>query len=176
MEDGKFRGLSSELTLLELTVRPLQIGRQDVADNYEVLLAYLPCFDLEPVSSAVLLEAARLRARWRLRAPDAIQVATGLTLGATLAVTNNEAWAKSTQHSHSDDLRLGQAALLVAFDHCSSCEASWRSWTYQQRTVPQARPAAPRHGAGNLFYVSMTRRCVMISRYAFQYAATRSSS
>ena len=38
LEAGKFRGVASELTLLELTVRPLQLGRQNVADDYEVLL------------------------------------------------------------------------------------------------------------------------------------------
>jgi len=34
-----FRGVASELTLLELTVA-LQLGRQDVADEYELLLSY----------------------------------------------------------------------------------------------------------------------------------------
>jgi predicted nucleic acid-binding protein len=38
------------------------------------------------------LEAAALRARQRLRTPDAIQIATGLRTGATLAVTNDEGW------------------------------------------------------------------------------------
>jgi hypothetical protein len=33
-----------------------------------------------------------LRARYRLRTPDAIQLATGLQAGATLVVTNDEAW------------------------------------------------------------------------------------
>jgi predicted nucleic acid-binding protein len=42
LEEGEFRGVASELTLLELTVRPLQLGRQDVADDYEVLLGYFP--------------------------------------------------------------------------------------------------------------------------------------
>jgi predicted nucleic acid-binding protein len=39
-----------------------------------------------------LLEAAALRARQRLRTPDAIQIATGLRTGATLAVTNDAGW------------------------------------------------------------------------------------
>jgi predicted nucleic acid-binding protein len=92
LEEGKFRGVASELTLLELTVRPLQLGRQDVADDYEVLLDYFPNFELEPISRDILLEAAALRARQRLRTPDAIQIATGLRTGATLAVTNDEGW------------------------------------------------------------------------------------
>jgi predicted nucleic acid-binding protein len=38
---------------------------------------------LEPISRDILLEAAGLRARHRLRTPDAIQIATGLKIGAT---------------------------------------------------------------------------------------------
>jgi predicted nucleic acid-binding protein len=94
LEDGKFRGIASELTLLELTVRPLQLGRQDAADDYETLLSYFPNLDLEPITRLILLEAAGLRARYRLRTPDAIQLATGLIGGATLAITNDEAWRK----------------------------------------------------------------------------------
>lgn len=92
LEQGKFRGIASELTLLELTVRPLQLGRQDVADNYEVLLGYFPNLELEPISREILMEAAGLCARQRLRTPDAIQLATGLRAGATIAVTNDDAW------------------------------------------------------------------------------------
>lgn len=94
LEAGKFHGVGSELTLLELTVRPLQLGRQDVADDYEVLLSYFPNFELQPISREIVLEAAGLRARYKLRTPDAIQLATGLRTGATLAVTNDEAWRK----------------------------------------------------------------------------------
>lgn len=92
LEEGRFRGIASELTLLELTVRPLQLGRQDVADDYEVLLDYFPNLELVPISREMLLDAAALRARQKLRTPDAIQIATGLRTGATLAVTNDKAW------------------------------------------------------------------------------------
>ena len=92
LEDGRFRGVSSELTLLELTVRPLQLGRQDVADEYELLLSYFPNLDLEPVSKEVLLGAAGLRARYRLRTPDSILLATGIRSGATAAITNDNGW------------------------------------------------------------------------------------
>ena len=96
LEDGRFRGIASELTLLELIVRPLQLGRQDAADDYETLLSYFPNLQLEPVTRGVLLEAAGLRARFRLRTPDAIQLATGLQAGATLAITNDEGWRDLT--------------------------------------------------------------------------------
>jgi predicted nucleic acid-binding protein len=92
LEAGRFRGVASELTLLELIVKPLQLGRQDAADDYETLLSYFPNLTLEPITRAILLEAAALRARYRLRTPAAIQLATGLKSGATLAITNDEAW------------------------------------------------------------------------------------
>lgn len=92
LEEGQFRGIASELTLLELTVRPLQLGRQDAADDYETLMSHFPHLELAPITRAILLEAASLRARYRLRTPDAIQLATGLSLKATLAISNDEAW------------------------------------------------------------------------------------
>jgi predicted nucleic acid-binding protein len=93
LEAGRFRGIASELTLLEIIVKPLQLGRQDAADDYETLLSHFPNLDLIPISRAVLLDAAGLRARHRLRTPDAIQLSTAFSSGATLAITNDAAWA-----------------------------------------------------------------------------------
>jgi predicted nucleic acid-binding protein len=95
VEEGAYRGITSELTLLELTVRPLQLGRQDVADEYELLLNYFPNLELEPISREILLDAAALRARHRLRTPDAILLATAVHSRATAAVTNDDAWLVS---------------------------------------------------------------------------------
>jgi predicted nucleic acid-binding protein len=92
LEAGKFRGVASELTLLELTLRPLQLARQDVADEYELLLDHFPNLELAPVTREILLLAAGLRARHRLRTPAAIQVATAIQWGATLAIANDDAW------------------------------------------------------------------------------------
>jgi predicted nucleic acid-binding protein len=92
LERGQFRGVASELTLMELTVRPLSRGRQDAADDYEILLTYFPNLDLAPITRDILMRAAGLRAGYRIRTPDAIQVATGIELGATLALTNDDAW------------------------------------------------------------------------------------
>ena len=64
----------------------LQLGRQDVADGYELLLSYLPNLELESVSSELLLDAAAWRARCRLRTPDAILLAPGMRSDTTAAV------------------------------------------------------------------------------------------
>lgn len=94
LEEGRFRAVVSELTLLELTVRPLQIGRQDVADEYEVLLGHFPNVDLVPASRQVLLDAAALRAKFCFRTPDAILLATGIRSSATVAVTSDKSWSR----------------------------------------------------------------------------------
>lgn len=94
VEAGRYTGIASELVLLELTVKPLQLQRQDVADEYELRLSHFPHLDLLPVTREVLLDAAALRARFRLRTADAIQLATGMQAGATVAVTNDAAWQK----------------------------------------------------------------------------------
>ncbi len=92
LEAGKFQAVASELTLLELIVKPLQMGRQDAADDYETLLSFFPNLTLEPISREILLEAAALRARYGVRTPDAIQLATAIKTGATLAITNDGRW------------------------------------------------------------------------------------
>lgn len=91
---GRVEAVSSELVLLELLVAPMRKDMHDVADEIELLLTRHPHFALLPVSREVLIRAAELRARHRLRTPDAIMLATALLAGATLAVTNDRKWRR----------------------------------------------------------------------------------
>ena len=80
--------------MLEIKVWPLKKGSPEVAGKYELLLDAFPNLALTPIDRSVLNRAARLRARYRLKAPDAIILATGLTHSATLAITNDQGWKK----------------------------------------------------------------------------------
>jgi predicted nucleic acid-binding protein len=91
---GRIEGVASELVLLELLVAPLKKGAQDVADEIELALLHFPHLQLAPVTRPVLVRAAEIRARYGLRTPDAIMIATAVESGATLAVTNDDAWQK----------------------------------------------------------------------------------
>lgn len=91
---GRTGAVASELVLLELLVAPLKKGSQDVADEIELALLHFPYLQLTPVTRAVLVRAADIRARYGLRTPDAIMLATAVESGATLAVTNDSAWRK----------------------------------------------------------------------------------
>jgi predicted nucleic acid-binding protein len=94
VEHGLIEGVASELTLLELQVRPLQLERQDIADHYEILLDHFPHLIFAPIMRDVLTLAAVLRAKYTLKTPDAILLATGIRHGATLAVSNDQQWQR----------------------------------------------------------------------------------
>lgn len=91
---GNVAAVASELVLLELLVAPLKKGAQDAADEIELTLLHFPHLQLAPVTRSVLVRAAGIRARYALRTPDAIMVATAVESGATLAVTNDDDWKK----------------------------------------------------------------------------------
>ncbi|MCW5570895.1 MAG: type II toxin-antitoxin system VapC family toxin [Steroidobacteraceae bacterium] len=94
LEAGRFTAIASELLLLELTVLPLRQGRQDIADQYELLFSHFPNLELVPLSRGILLEASALRAAHGLRTPDAIHIATAVRAGASAIVTNDASWAR----------------------------------------------------------------------------------
>lgn len=93
VEGGHCRGVISELTLMELVTGPLQQDRQDIADEYELLLTHFPNLTLVPVSREILLDAARIRAVRGLRTPDAIILATALRQQANVVITNDQRWS-----------------------------------------------------------------------------------
>ena len=90
----KVGAVASELVLLELLVAPLKKGAQDIADEIELTLLHFPNLQLAPVTRAVLVRAAEIRGRYGVRTPDSIMLATAVESGATLAVTNDNAWQK----------------------------------------------------------------------------------
>ncbi len=97
VSEGRVAAVVSELVLLELLVGPLKKAAQDAADEIELALVNFPHLQLAPVTRRVLVRAAEIRARYALRTPDAIMVATAIESGATLAVTNDDAWKKVTE-------------------------------------------------------------------------------
>jgi predicted nucleic acid-binding protein len=86
---GAFTGVTSVLTLMEIAVKPLQMGRPDVAEEYEVLLANYPNLVIAAIDRPTVRRAAELRAEYRLRPADALQVAACLEQGATAFLSND---------------------------------------------------------------------------------------
>lgn len=89
MAGGAFAGVTSVLTLMEIAVKPLQMGRPDVAEEYEVLLVNYPNLVIAAIDRPTARRAAVLRAEYRLRPADALQVAACLERGATAFLSND---------------------------------------------------------------------------------------
>lgn len=80
--------LTSPLTLGEVLVKPVELGRQDVADRYERLLLS-PGVELVPFDREAGKRYARIRSDRAVRPPDAIQLACAAVAGTNLFITND---------------------------------------------------------------------------------------
>lgn len=84
--EGHLRIALSTITLAEVLTGPFKAGQTALAKRYETALSQ---YILVPVTSQVATLAAQLRAQYRLRLPDAIQLATALDVGASALVTHD---------------------------------------------------------------------------------------
>jgi len=91
--EGRWRGLISSVTLAEVVTGPLGHGREQLAERYEAILGDPANLTLVSLTPAIAMGAARLRARYRLRLPAAIQLATALHSGAVALVSHDNDFA-----------------------------------------------------------------------------------
>jgi len=98
IDQGYVSGISSFVTLIELLVNPLELKNYTLADRYRYLVMNSSCFTLYPVERRVSEKAAELRAKYsggtaqgfKLKTPDAIQIASAISFGAQLFLTNDD--------------------------------------------------------------------------------------
>jgi predicted nucleic acid-binding protein len=74
------------ITLAEVLTGPFKAGQTALAKRYETALAQ---YTLVPMSAEVASLAAQLRVQYRLKLPDAIQLASALDMGAAALVTHD---------------------------------------------------------------------------------------
>jgi predicted nucleic acid-binding protein len=89
LDQGKFQLVTSTITLLEVLIHTLRQGNTALAQQYEQLLHNTRNVQIVAVSSIIAQTAARIRATYNLRTPDAIQIATAIEQGSTFLVTND---------------------------------------------------------------------------------------
>ena len=94
IEKGKWEGVTSTITLMEITVRPWQLGREAAAREYEAVLVHFPNLSVVDVDRTVARAAAQLRAKYNVSPPDALQVASSLSFGAKAFLTNDRKLSK----------------------------------------------------------------------------------
>lgn len=89
IEAGKLPAVTSAMTLLEVLVGPYRAGNLLLAERFETVLTRTAGLRLIQIDRAVLRTAAFLRATARLRAPDAIHVASAIATGCRTFLTND---------------------------------------------------------------------------------------
>lgn len=105
LADGKVQVVTSTVTLVEVLTQPMRRNNDLLVARYRNLLLATRGLTVHALSPTIAEEAARLRARYALRTPDAIQLATALMSGAAAFLTN--------------DLRLAQCSevRVLTLDH-----------------------------------------------------------
>jgi len=92
--EGRLTLVISTVTLAEVMTGPFAADNEVLAMQYREVMCHSPGWQTIPVDENVAAEAARLRARYRLRLPDAIQVATAIATRAWALITHDSALAK----------------------------------------------------------------------------------
>jgi predicted nucleic acid-binding protein len=90
IEDGEFGAVTSELTLAEILVAPIQDGDDELVGQYQSIIASGDVLEVPAVDRRILIEAAFLRTMRRsLKLPDAVHVATARLRGCRYIVSDD---------------------------------------------------------------------------------------
>ncbi len=90
-EAGRLQLALSTVTLAEVLTGPYQAGQMTLAKRYE---AALGAYCLVPLTPALAALAAQLRVQYRLKLPDAVQLASALEIGAAALVTHDRDFSR----------------------------------------------------------------------------------
>lgn len=90
IDAGQLEAVTSELALAECLTKPFGEQDQATADAFLKFLVDRPELPLLPVSPDILLSAARLRTKSRMKLPDAIHVATAQLAGCSVFLTSDK--------------------------------------------------------------------------------------
>ncbi|HEU4341129.1 MAG TPA: PIN domain-containing protein [Candidatus Binatia bacterium] len=89
IDHGTLLAATSGLTLMEVLVVPYRTGNISLADRYEALLTRSRGLRFIDIDRPLLKAAAQLRAAFRIKPPDAIQIAAGMVANCGAFLTND---------------------------------------------------------------------------------------
>ena len=88
-ENTPIDAVSSVIALTEVLIHPLILGKTKIEQEYRDILINSGQFRLLPVTQNIADSAAGLRARYNLRTPDALHIATAIDAGCDAFLTND---------------------------------------------------------------------------------------
>ena len=86
---GEFLFQTSVITLLEVLVLPMRENEQQLVEEYQNILCNSPSIEIIDLTIDIAIKAASLRAKYGLKTPDSIQVATALNASSEFFLTND---------------------------------------------------------------------------------------
>jgi len=89
IEHGDIHAVTSSLVIAELLVKPFEMGDFTLAKKYKALVSIFPNLTLREIDYMVLEKSAEIRARYKIRTPDAIFIATAILERADVFITND---------------------------------------------------------------------------------------
>ncbi|MFB3885921.1 MAG: type II toxin-antitoxin system VapC family toxin [Thermodesulfobacteriota bacterium] len=89
VEKGEMEAVTSTLTMAECLVQPYKRKDTILAVHYRVLFRNFPHLSVLPLTEEIADRTAFLRANYRLRTPDAIQLATAFVAKCYAMITND---------------------------------------------------------------------------------------
>lgn len=94
IEKGTWQAITSVITLLEINVYPISLGHKEAARQYEALLVNFPNLEIVDINRDVARSAAQMRAEFKLRPADALQVSACRLHGSKAFITNDRQLAR----------------------------------------------------------------------------------
>ncbi len=89
VEKGRPQAITTTITLAEILTKAEQDANPQAAIDYEAYLTLYPNLTLLPIDVPLAKTAARLRAQFRCKLPDALQLAAALQVQADAFITND---------------------------------------------------------------------------------------
>ncbi len=89
IEGGFAKGITSIITLLEILVKPIKDQNIKAIKDYKFLLNNFPNLKMVNIDPEIAEKGAELRARYGIRIPDALQIASAIENHATIFISND---------------------------------------------------------------------------------------
>jgi predicted nucleic acid-binding protein len=96
IDAGRIDVVTSTITLLEVLVLPFKTGNESLAGEYREILLNAEGLTTYEIVHEVSELSSKLRAKYAIRTPDAIQIAVGIIYGADAFLTNDSKLKKVT--------------------------------------------------------------------------------
>ncbi|MBA2479102.1 MAG: PIN domain-containing protein [Planctomycetes bacterium] len=97
VQQGRNELVVTPITLAEVLGGPARTGNEVLLERYEQALTGGAGWRFVALDAGIAVHAARLRARYRLKLPDAIQLATALAAGCFAVVTHDRDFSAVTE-------------------------------------------------------------------------------